>query len=198
MTTSEGGPAWVAALPGFPPPSLPKFTFGDEPEPTEDEPHAEEVRLAAVEEALGYRFQDRRLLRCALTSPGWAADNRHAWSGRWPSNKALEWLGDAVLYRVVTEHMVLSGNAACTGKSTPTRAKLVANERLAEVGEELGLWPHLYLTNGERGNNQATGRPRYMACAVEAIIGAVHLDAKVAGAGPVVVEELVSELLRLR
>lgn len=62
---------------------------------------------------------------------------------------------------------------------------------------DLGLWPALYLGRGERTTNQAKGRPRFMACAVEAIIGAVHLDAKTYGAAPATVGRLVASLFRL-
>ena len=191
-------PTWANQLPEFPPPFGSEFPWlARESMPRSgDGPHPEELRLAAVEQAVGYSFRDRRLLRCALTSTGWVNEHQLWWGSRWPDNKALEWLGDAVLYRVVTEHLVASGDAMCTGKSTPNRANLVSNERLAQVGERMGLWDALFLGKGERRNNAAKGRPRFLACAVEAVIGAAYLDANAAGdeAGAVA-GELVHRLL---
>ena len=138
------------------------------------------LRLAAIEETLGYSFQDRRLLRCALTSKGWVNEHR----GSWPDNKALEWLGDAVIYLATTQEMVMKGEAAHTGNSTPRRDGLVSNEHLAEIGETLGLWEALNLGRGERSNNAPTGRARFLACTVEAVIGAVYLDVYASGGAP--------------
>ncbi len=132
--------------------------------------------LAPVEAALGHAFSDPRWLRWALTSKGWV--NEHP---DWKDNKALEWLGDALLYRVVTEHFVLSGAAQCTGAATPQRVKLINNTRLAEVAEGLGLWDALYLGVGERRNNQADGRTRFLSCAMEALLGAAYMDARTHG-----------------
>lgn len=197
-------PTWAAVLPPFPPQprTFPKFTWDDEEEDeahADPKPHPEVARLAAVEERIGYCFQDSRLLRCALTSAGWVNEHPLSLGGRWADNKALEWLGDAVLYRVVTEHLVFSGDAACTGRSTPNRDWLVSNLKLAGLGEDLDLWDALYLSNGERRNNQATGRTKFLARAVEAVLGAVYLDAKAVGedAGAVV-EGLVKRWLGLR
>jgi ribonuclease-3 len=195
-------PEWVEKLPAFPPVRWERYFLEEkEPEWVAAEGAAEEeARLLGVEQRLGYTFGDRRLLRCALTSPGWRAENRGSVfrGGSWQSNKALEWLGDAVLYQVVTEHMVMSGEALSTGNSTPNRVKLISNETLAGLGEALLLWEALYLGVGERGNNEAKGRPRFLACAVEAILGAVFLDVRAAGGAPgPVVRRLLRGLLAL-
>jgi hypothetical protein len=180
-------PDWAAKLPPFPPKPRRRFLLLDD-SPTEPMgPHPEEIALAKVEQSIDYGFHERRLLRCALTSPGWRNENRMTLDGCWADNKALEWLGDSVLYMVVTEGLVDSGDASCTGKSTPSRAKVIANERLAEIGERLELWDALYLGRGERRNNQGTGRQRYLACAVEAILGAIWLDVRAQGEQPMAV-----------
>jgi ribonuclease-3 len=201
-SATRGLPEWVEKLPAFPPVRWKRYFLEEkEPEWVPVEGAAEEeARLLGVEQRLGYTFQDRRLLRCALTSPGWKTENRGSVlrGGSWQSNKALEWLGDAVLYQVVTEHMVMSGEALSTGNSTPNRVKLISNETLAGLGEALVLWEALYLGVGERSNNAATGRPRYLACAVEAILGAVFLDVRAAGGTPgPVVHALLHRLLAL-
>lgn len=186
-------PDWAAKLPPFPPKPRRVYLLRDEPPLEPEGPHSEEIALAEVERSIGYGFHDRSLLRCALTSPGWKNENRMTLDGCWADNKALEWLGDSVLYMVVTEGLVDSGDASCTGKSTPSRAKVIANERLAEIGERLELWDALYLGRGERRNNQSTGRPRYLACAVEAILGAVWLDVRAQGGQPMAVVRGVVE-----
>ena len=193
-------PTWAANLPAFPPTPGFRFSFDDEPTPESDpELHPEVQHIAVVEKSIGYCFSDRRLLKCALTSPGWI--NQHGGSlmtsGKYRDNRALEWLGDAILYRLITERMVWAGAALTTGKSTPARSNLVSNSRLATVGEQLGLWPHLFLDDGERINNAVKGRPTFLSNAVEAVLGAVYVDAACGGDGDGwgAVRELVDRLL---
>lgn len=145
------------------------------------------VCVERAETFLEYRFRDPRLARCALTSPGWL--NEHPGSG-WPTWKALEWQGDAVLYLVLTEHMVAAGEAMTTGNATWARDQLKSNALLAERAVE-GLWDALLLGNGERFNNAHQGWKSYVADSVEALIGAVWFDASLVEPSPLPVARRV-------
>jgi len=71
-------PEWATKLPAFPPVQWKMYIFEEEgPEWVPAVGADKEVaQLSALEERLGYRFQDRRLLRCALTSPAWTLEDK--------------------------------------------------------------------------------------------------------------------------
>ncbi len=91
------------------------------------------------------------------------------------SNERLEFLGDAVLGLVVTDHIFRTYPALPEGHLAQVRAAVVNAGALAEVAEELELGRALLLGKGE---NASGGRqkPSILADAMEAVIGAVYLD----------------------
>jgi ribonuclease-3 len=119
-----------------------------------------------LENTLQYRFQNAELFQQALTHR--SASNRN--------NERLEFLGDAVLDFVVSEVVYFIHPEAPEGDLSKLRASLVKDESLAELALDLGLGEHLILGSGE----QKTGghrRESILADALEAIFGAVFLDA---------------------
>ncbi len=141
-------------------------------------------RLGALEERLGYQFGDRALLAQATVHRSWSSE--HAAD---PSNERLEFLGDAVLGLVVTNHAYRRFPSFTEGELAKIRAGVVNAVTLAEVATELSLGVALRVGRGEE---QTGGRdkPSILADALEAIIGAVYLDG---GMEPV--SELVLRLL---
>lgn len=90
-------------------------------------------------------------------------------------NERLEFLGDAVLELVVTEHLYANyGNPE--GELTTWRSALVNGDSLAEVSKQLGVEPYLYLSKGEERDVNTKARRYILANATEAIIGAIYLD----------------------
>ena len=119
-----------------------------------------------LENNLNYRFENEDLLRQALThrsAPG-------------PNNERLEFLGDAVLDVVISEALYRSRPDADEGDLSRLRASLVRDASLADIALSLGIGEHLNLGGGERksGGHQ---RESIIADALEAIFGAVYLDA---------------------
>lgn len=101
----------------------------------------------------------------------WCAENPGG-----PSNERLEFLGDAVLGAVVAEELYRTFPEADEGWLSRARATIVRATTLAETAEELDLGSVVRLGKGE----EATGgreKPSILADALEAVIGAVHLDA---------------------
>jgi ribonuclease III len=92
------------------------------------------------------------------------------------SNERLEFLGDAVLGLVVTDHIFLTYPDLPEGELAKVRASVVNAGVLAEVAAGLELGTALLLGKGE---DQSGGRekPSILADAMEAVIGAVYLDA---------------------
>lgn len=116
--------------------------------------------------ALDYQFTDASLFEQALT-------HRSA-NGR--NNERLEFLGDAVLNFVISEAVFGIRQDANEGDLSRLRASLVKDTSLAQIASELGLGEHLILGSGERKSG-GHRRASILADALEAIFGAVFLDA---------------------
>jgi ribonuclease-3 len=124
--------------------------------------------VADLEDALGYRFGDRRLLERALTHRSWGA------GGDAPDNERLEFLGDAVLYLVISEELFDRGDLD-EGDMTKVRAGVVDEQALASVARRVGVDRAVRLGQGEEA---AGGRDRasILADAMEAVLAGVLLD----------------------
>jgi ribonuclease-3 len=116
--------------------------------------------------SLSYEFNDVRLLEQALTHRSAAGKN----------NERLEFLGDAVLDFVISDVVYHSHPDSPEGDLSRLRASLVKDESLAEQAAALGLGEHLILGGGERKSG-GHRRKSILADALEAIFGAVYLDA---------------------
>lgn len=89
-------------------------------------------------------------------------------------NERLEFLGDAVLELVVTEHLYANYTES-EGILTNWRSALVRTESISAAGERLGFNEYLRLSRGEkRGSERA--RQQILANCFEAVIGAIYLD----------------------
>ena len=102
-----------------------------------------------------------------------------------PDNEGLALVGDAALGLVVAEHVLAADPAAPVGVLTPRRAELVSGANLARWAADLGLGPLLRLGRGE---DQTGGRTResILATALEALLGAVYLEAGIAAVRAVI------------
>ena len=133
-------------------------------------------RAAAwLKKSLAYTFKDEHLLRQALThrsAPG-------------PSNERLEFLGDAVLQLVVSRLVFEKTENASEGQLSRLRSTLVKDTTLAELATTLGIGEHLVLGPGEKKSG-GQRRSSILADALEALIGAVYLDAGIGGAGKII------------
>ncbi len=91
------------------------------------------------------------------------------------SNERLEFLGDAVLGLVVTDHVFRTYPDLPEGHLAQVRAAVVNAGALAEVAEELELGRALLLGKGEHASG-GREKPSILADAMEAVIGSVYLD----------------------
>ncbi len=132
----------------------------------------------AVEEALGYRFNDPGLLEHALTHRSRAHEDA---SGGVRDNESLEFLGDAVLGFVISDRLFRECPDWNEGQKSKARAALVSTVALARVGERLGLGNHLLLGRGEERTGGRTKRS-LIADTFEAVVAAVYLDGGIEGA----------------
>lgn len=134
--------------------------------------------LLALQLRLQHQFSDPKLLQRAVTHRSFSADH----------NERLEFLGDSVLSLAVASLLYERLSAQPEGDLSRVRANMVKQETLHQLA--LGLQVALVLRLGE-GEARSGGhqRPSILADAVEALIGAVYLDA---GYGPA--EALVHRL----
>ena len=119
-----------------------------------------------MNDRIGHRFADPALRRRALTHRSAGAAN----------NERLEFLGDALVNLIVAEALFQRWPRADEGWLTRARAQLVREASLAAVARELALGDLLELGPGELKSG-GFRRDSILADALEALIGAIHLDA---------------------
>lgn len=134
----------------------------------------------------GHAFKKPELLDLAMSHRSWCAENHDA-----PSNERLEFLGDAVLGWIVADLVTRRHPSATEGQLTDLRKSLVSAEALADMAREVGLGAWIRLGAGERDAN-GHDKTSILADALEALIGAVYLDAGVMSTRRFV-RQLVSE-----
>jgi len=122
--------------------------------------------LLALQERLGHRFVQTDLLERALTHRSYSADHY----------ERLEFLGDSVLSLAISGLLYERLSRQPEGDLSRIRANLVKQDTLHGLAEQLGLPTLLRLGEGEirSGGRQ---RPSILADALEALLGAVYLDA---------------------
>lgn len=129
-------------------------------------------QLAGLEGALGVHFRDRALLDLALRHDSFA----HERGAHAEHYERLEFLGDAVLNLVVSDYLFRQFPDHSEGELAKQRARLVNEGALAQLGRSLGLGVFLLLGKGEEKGG-GRDRPGLLADAVEAVLGAVYVDA---------------------
>jgi ribonuclease III len=143
-----------------------------------------EQSLERLQERLGYRFRSETLLVQALT---------HRSHGKL-HNERLEFLGDSVLNCAIASMLYGRFGRFDEGDLSRLRSNLVKQQALFEIGQALGLGEFLVLGEGERRSG-GLRRPSILADTVEAIVGAVFLDADFAQAAGVI-EKLYEPVLK--
>lgn len=129
-----------------------------------------------LEQALGHRFSDSSLLQVALTHRSHSS----------PHNERLEFLGDSILNGVIARQLFDRFPDMQEGDLSRLRANLVRQDSLHQLALSLSLGKFLRLGEGElkSGGSQ---RPSILADALEAVFGAVWLDAGYDTASSVIV-----------
>ena len=119
-----------------------------------------------LEAALGHGFGRPELLRQSLTHRSFGT----------PNNERLEFLGDSVLNCAVAGYLYRRFATIKEGELSRLRASLVRQETLADIAQGLGLGDFLQLGEGELKSG-GMRRPSILADALEAVFGAIYVDA---------------------
>jgi ribonuclease III len=123
------------------------------------------MKLEELYQNLGYKFKNAKLLTHAM---------RHRSMGK-ESNERLEFLGDSVLNFVIAAELYNKYPDEKEGELSRLRANLVNGEILAELANDLKIGDYMLFGHGEL--KSSTPRKSLLADAMEAIIGAIYLDA---------------------
>ncbi len=122
--------------------------------------------LTALQERLGYTFQNQKLLIEALTHKSYKQPY---------NNERLEFLGDAVLDLIVGEYLYTKFRDFDEGKLSKMRASLVNEGGFTSLANYLGLGEYIYLSNAEENNSGRT-KSSLLSNAFEAVMGAIYLE----------------------
>lgn len=136
-------------------------------------------QLDALQNILGVAFEDVTHLQQSLVHRSYLNESEalsetsddHPLS----SNERLEFLGDALLGYVVAERLYCEFPGFSEGDLTNLRSALVCTETLARIARSLNLGDYLFLGKGE-AESGGRHRQRNLACALEAVIGAILVD----------------------
>lgn len=141
--------------------------------------------LEKLQELIGYRFGDVRLLRQSLMHVSFG----HEFNSDKPlalrDNERLEYLGDAVLDLVISDLLLEAFPEAPEGQLSKMRAAVVNEKTLYEVTKTIHLNELVLLGKGEQrtGGNQ---KPSILSSAFEALIAAIYIDGGFNAVYPVV------------
>ena len=128
--------------------------------------------MQKLEETIGYRFRNRKLLETALTHSSFA-NERHD-SGE-ESYERLEFLGDSILGHITAEYLYHHEPPIPEGRMTRLRAELVCEQSLHRIAQRLELGKYMRLGKGEE-RTHGRERPSILADMVESILAAMYLD----------------------
>jgi ribonuclease III len=127
--------------------------------------------VTPLEESIGYKFRNSLLLAEALTHPSLGHETQRYHF----DYQRLEFLGDAVLQLVITEHLFRNFRVEAEGQLTKLRSRLVSRDALKTHAAALDLGRYILMGRGEETSG---GRERTstLADTFEALIGALYLD----------------------
>ncbi len=131
--------------------------------------------LSELQRRIACEFHDTALLEQALTHKSYSNENKLSYH-----NERMEFLGDAVLNLVVSEHLMKTCPDISEGDLSRLRAAVVSEPTLAAVAREIGLGEFILLGKGE-GQTGGRDKDSLLSDCLEALIASVYLDS---GQGP--------------
>jgi len=145
------------------------------------------MEIEKLEKSIGYTFQNKQLLKQALTHTSYAYENNVE------SYEKLEFLGDSILEFITSKYIYNHYEHLKEGEMTKVRATVVCEESLYQVAKRHDFSDFLYVGRSEEKNHGNT-RPAILADAVEAVIAGIYFDAGLKEAETFIVENLKDEI----
>ena len=141
------------------------------------------IELEIFEKKIGYTFQNKELLKNALTHTSYAFENHIQ------SNEKLEFLGDSILEFISSKYLYAHFPKLTEGEMTKVRATIVCEESLYKIAKKHNFSDFLYLGKSELASHKEA-RLAIMADSVEALIAAIYFDSDLEEAEKFIVENL--------
>jgi len=151
-----------------------------------------EKQLQELETKLGISFLNKSLLSQSLTHSSYAHESRE----KIGDNERLEFLGDAVIKLVTSEYLYNKFPGHSEGDLTKIRAVAISDDILGTVSKKLKLGPFILLGSNEKRTG-GVDRKSNLANAIEALIGAIYLDAGLGKARDVLLELLIPDMEKI-
>lgn len=135
-------------------------------------------KVEDLEEVLGYKFKNKKLIIEALTHK----------SHKQPyDNERLEFLGDAVLDLIVGEYLFFKFPKSDEGSLSKIRAALVNEDGFEKLARSINLGEYIYLSSAEE-NNGGREKASLLSNAFEATMGAIYLESGLETLRPIVID----------
>ncbi len=126
--------------------------------------------LEVFEKNIGYSFNNKELLKTALTHTSYAYENKVK------SYERLEYLGDSILEFISSKYLFENFEKLTEGEMTKVRAYAVCEDSLYKIAIKHNFSDFLYLGRSEKMSN--TDKKAILADSVEAVIAAMYLDSQ--------------------
>ena len=123
------------------------------------------MSLAELENSIGYKFKNKKLLDEAITHKSVNSDF---------NNERLEFLGDSVISLVVSEALHFEESSLDEGKLSIYRSRIVSRSSLSKSGLKIKLDKYLHAGSALKNNQNLT--ETIIGNTLEALIGAIFLD----------------------
>ncbi|MDQ2085261.1 ribonuclease III [Herbivorax sp. ANBcel31] len=130
-------------------------------------------KIKKLEGKIGYTFKDKNNIILALTHSSYANEYK---SQNFTSNERLEFLGDTVLNMIISEDIYNKYYNLSEGEMTKFRSNVICEASLARCAKNINIGEYLLLGKGEE-NTGGRSRISILSDSVEALIGALYLDA---------------------
>ena len=150
---------------------------------------SEQQSLETLQQKIGYKFKNEKLLYEALSHSSFANENKKSRN----SNERLEFLGDSVLSIVVSDYIFKHFTHIPEGELTKLRASLVCESSLFEFAKKIDLGSHIFLGKGE----EMTGgreRPSIISDTFEAVIATIYLDGGMEAVAPYILSFIPKDI----
>jgi ribonuclease-3 len=152
------------------------------------------MHLERLQKVSGHQFKNRELLLEAITHPSLSHEQANQ---NQPHNQRLEFLGDAVLQLLLTDHIYEQHPTLPEGQLTQLRAHLANRHSLFRRAKAIELGKHLLLGKGEE-NSGGRDRLSNLADAYEALIAAIYLDGGIRAARKFIASQFKDEFKTLK
>lgn len=141
------------------------------------------MTINRLEEKMGYRFNDKNLIKIALTHSSAINEKKAA------SNQRMEFLGDAVLQLVISTYLYQRMKNENEGVLSKLRSLIVCADSLFAASEIIQLNDYIILGKGEELSG-GREKKNIIADAFESVIGAVYLDGGYGSAESFILDKL--------